>query len=192
MDRRNAKLQNPNKTNATKNPSLCPRQRPEMAVFECYNGVTNCSLVPPCRVSRDSLLKPLQHGKCCGKTVRPNGTMQGWVSLRGQDLLRVPSGTCPVSPRTCSVPQDLPVSPGPQPPLLRENWGILKLKRLNFLTWLFRNIFARSASSAVHQSRAACVCGVLFRAPINLKMCKNDRILTKALIFLFIFMHFIN
>lgn len=31
-----------------------------------------------------------------------------------------------------------------------------------------------------------------FRAAMNFKMCKNDRILTKALIFLFIFMHFIN
>lgn len=82
--------------------------------------------------------------------------------------------------------------PEPRAPAGMGESGDFETQRLKVSNLTFDEDFCRLSIFSYLPSQNPLHLWCAFRAAMNFKMCKNDRILTKALIFLFIFMCFIN
>lgn len=80
----------------------------------------------------------------------------------------------------------------PRAPAGMGESGDFETQRLKLSNLTFDEDFCRLSIFSYLPSQNPLHLWCAFRAAMNFKMCKNDRILTKALIFLFIFMCFIN
>lgn len=94
------------------------------------------------------------------------------------------AGTCPVSPGGARRRLE------PRAPACMGESGDFQTQRLKLSN--FSQIFLSAQHLQLFTNQSPLHLWCAFRAAMNFKMCKNDRILKKALIFLFIFMHFIN
>lgn len=129
----------------------------------------------------------------------------------GRDLPCVPSplGSLPRSAgamasafqeRGFGAPMAIPATRRARPWRLREpraptcmggSWD-LKTRGLKLSNLTFHKYFCLLSIFSYLPNQSPLHLWCAFRTAMNFKMCKNDRILTKALIFLFTFMHFIN
>ena len=148
----------------------------------CFRGAPRARRAPAARAGRELPCDPP------GSAARPAAPGR-WQVPHGKWLWGARGHP---SHAPCSLRQDARGLLEPRAPARGGKSGDFKSQRLKLSHLTFDEYFCLLSIFSYLPNQSPLHLWCAFRAAMNFKMCKNDRILTKALIFLFIFMHFIN